>query len=137
MKGFFLLAVLVLAGCSAGLKQDKTPFAPLDMRQAVRISGVYEPYGLDFTAVSVYDGNSVRMVVLSALGSKLAALTVTPTEIRLYEKVPQLPARLAAGFGRMARARLQCSCPETDFTHEDPLSRGRLVVQTQGGAACR
>lgn len=137
MKGFLLLAVLVLAGCSAGLKQDKTPFAPLDMRQAVRLSGVYEPYGLDFTAVSVYDGNSVRMVVLSALGSKLAALAVTPDEIRLHEKAPQLPARLAAGFGRMARAHLRSACPEKTFTYADPPSRGRLVVQTQGGSACR
>ena len=137
MKGFLLLAVLVLAGCSAGLKQDKTPFAPLDMRQAVRLSGVYEPYGLDFTAVSVYDGNSVRMVVLSTLGSMLAALTVTPTEVRLHEKVPQLPARLVAGFGRMARAHLRSACPEKTFTYADPPSRGRLVVQTQGGSACR
>ena len=137
MKGFLLLAVLVLAGCSAGLKQDKTPFAPLDMRQAVRLSGVYEPYGLDFTAVSVYDGNSVRMVVLSALGSKLAALAVTPTEILLHEKVPQLPARLAAGFGRMARAHLRSACPEKTFTYADPPSRGRITVQTQGGRVCR
>lgn len=129
------LSVLLVA-CSAGVVYKNTPPEQVNTRRAVRVSGVYQPYGLDFTALAEPKEDGVRLVVFSVIGSKLADLFVTPEEIGVYAKIPQLPARLVGGFGRMARAQLAVSCPEKEFVYQDFPSRGTLYVKTQGDVLC-
>lgn len=131
-----LLLSLFLSACSSGLVYKTAPAEQVNTRQAVRLSGVYQPYGLDFTALAEPKEGGVRLVVLSVMGGKLADLFVTPTEIAVYSKMPQLPARLVGGFGRMARAQLITPCPQKEFVYKDAPSRGALYVKTQGDLLC-
>ncbi len=131
-----LMLCLCLAACASGVVYKKAPAAQVDPRSSAMLSGVYLPYGVYFTAVSQFKGDSARVVVLSYMGSKMLDMNVTADEIQIYDKLPQLPARVAAGFGRFVRAKLFTPCPEKQITYYDDKSRGTFEAQAVGGQQC-
>lgn len=136
MRILFLLFCTLLAGCASGVVYSPAPDTAVNPKEAALVNGVYLPYGVYFTAVSQYDGKSVRVMVLSYMGSKMLDMTVTPDEVRVYYKVPQLPARAAAAFGRFARAELFTFCPKKELKYYDAKSRGTFEAEAAGGVQC-
>lgn len=132
-----LIGLLWLAGCASGLTYRPAPQTPVDVARAVRVSAVYQPYELYFNALSYYDGSSVRMVLLTEMGTPLADLTVTSQDIFMHARQPQLPKRFLKEVARLARAKFFTPCPETEFTYHSAKSRGTFRVQTVQGDVCR
>lgn len=133
MHKWLLFSVTFLAGC-AGTTWVKAP-APaevFDNAQAVRASGVLAPYQVDFQSVSVFSGNSLRVVVLSPVGLKLLDMRLTPAQNTLYET--QLPPRVTGAFMRWAKAYLFTPCPPQTFYVKDGRVRG--VFQGERTSLC-
>lgn len=136
MRGLILLFCALAAGCASGVIYAPAPDITVNPKEAALINGAYLPYGVYFTAVSQYDGHSARVVVLSYVGSKMLDMSVTPDEVRVYYKVPQLPARAVAAFGRFARAELFTFCPNKEIKYYDAKSRGMFEAEAAGGVQC-
>lgn len=123
MKKLIIGFVLFLTGCSS-LHYAPAPTTVLDSSKVVRASGVLNPYGLAFESVSVFDGEGVRVVVLTALGVKLLDMYVTPARTTVYFVQPALPGRVQKAFSRWAKNYLMYPCPAENFNIKDARVRG-------------
>lgn len=137
MKIAYLFGMLCLAGCASGLAYRPAPQTPVDVSRAVRVSAVYQPYEIYFNALSYYDGSSVRLLLLTDMGTPLADLTITPKETVIHSRQQQLPKRFVKEVARLARDKFFTRCPEADFTYQSAPGRGTFVVQTTQGDLCR
>lgn len=130
MKRFFsLLALLGLAGCTSNLVYRQAPAEKLPTKQLVRSTGIVTPWQLSFSSLSYFDGQAVRLIVLSELGVKLLDVYVTPTQTEVYYKVPQFPVAMVQAFGHFARTFLANACPDSEIDYKDTLTRATFQVE--------
>lgn len=136
MRPLIFAALFLVMGCSSGLVYKTAPAEKLAPAKTVRLTGEVRPWGLYFTAITQFDENSARVIVLSEIGLKLLDLHVTPQETEVYYKFEKLPAAAAGAFGRFARETLLIPCPQKNLSFTDPRTRARFEASVQGAKIC-
>ena len=137
MKTVFLCLGLLVAGCaSSGLVYEPAPQERLDASEAVRFSGEIVPYEIGFSGVYCFDGNAVRLAVLSDASTTLLDMRVDAQKAAVYYHAPKLPHRVEASFAGLARTYFFTKCPPEQISYEDKSLRAVFDVRTQGGI-CR
>lgn len=136
MRPLMLLLALFTSACTPGLTYKPAPGGQLTPAQTARLTGSVRPWGLYFTAVTQFDGNSARVIVLSEIGLKLLDINVSPSETEVYYKFEKLPATAAGAFGRFARAALLTPCPSQEVTFTDTRTRAAFEASVQGAKIC-
>lgn len=136
MRPLILSALLLFTGCSAGIVYKTAPAQKLNPARTARLTGEVRPWGLYFMALTQFDGEAVRVIVLSEIGLKLLDVNVTPTETAVYYKFEKLPAAAAGAFGRFARETLLTPCPQSNLSFTDPRTRARFEASVQGAKTC-
>lgn len=136
MRIWGLLLCLLLAGCRSGLVFKEAPQTVLDSRQTTKLVGEIQPWGLYFTALSHYDGEQTRLLILSEIGIKLLDMGISAQQMEVYFKAEALPKVAAAAFGRFAKTHLQTACPEQQISFTDSRTRARFSVQATGEEKC-
>ncbi len=130
MKLFCMLVLgISLIGCTSNIVYRQAPTEKLATAQLVRSTGTVSPWQLSFTALSHFDGEAVRLVVLSELGVKLLDAQVTPSQTEVYYKVSQLPAVAVQAFSRFARTSLAANCPPGEIYYKDAQTRAEFHVE--------
>ena len=137
MRPLIFSALLLLAGCSAGLVYKPAPAEKFDPAKTARLTGSVQPWGLYFTAVTQADGDSVRVIVLSEIGLKLLDFSTAPDGAEVYYKFDKLPDAAAGAFIRFARHELRTPCPAKTLSFTDPRTRAHFETAAQGGTHCR
>ncbi len=136
MRPLIFLLVCLLGACSSGLVYKPVPAAVLNPARTVRLSGEVSPWGLYFTAVTEYDGNAARVVVLSEMGMKLLDFSADEKEAQVYYKLEKLPSAAAGAFIRFAQKNLLTPCPVKNVSFTDRHAHARFETIVQGEPAC-
>lgn len=132
MKKIIFLTCFVSACASQAIYQEP-PQTVLQPEEMIRTQGTVRDMG--FVALSKYEEDQARVIVMSEIGIKLADMTVFPSKIDIYFRQSQFPLRVVEAFARFTRAHLFAPCPASQVEYKDRFSR--LVFKAQSkGAQC-
>ncbi len=137
MKQLLLgVSLLMLMGCSEKWIYQPAPPQTEKWEQASYLQGTVTPWDLTFTAVSHFEQDQVRLIVLSELGVKLLDVQVTPTTAIVHAKPEAFPKVAAGAFVRLARAELFTTCPSASIHYQDARTRALFEITLQGAQTC-
>ena len=128
-KTIFFFACFLVA-CAGRSVYKETPQTILRPEEMVRTQGTFRDMG--FVALSKYEEEQARVIVMSEIGIKLVDMTVFPSKIDIYFKQSQFPLRAVEAFARFTRAHLFAQCPPSQVEYKDRFSRGVFKAQSKG-----
>lgn len=130
MKKSILFFVCFLTACAGRPIYQDPPQTILRSEEMVRTQGVFRDMG--FVALSKYENEQTRVIVMSEIGIKLADMTVFPSKTDIYFKQAQFPLRAVEAFARFTRAHLFAVCPPAQVEYKDRFSRAVFKAQSKG-----
>lgn len=131
------LCLLFLTACQGtSLVYRQPPQVVIPQDKTMLWAGSVENWNLDFTAVCYREADSVRMVILSVFGVKLADLKVWPHHAEVYHKQEQFPTVALEAFVRFARENFFSKCPPSTVQYKDAPTHAIFRAQLKGESAC-
>ena len=130
MKKMIFFFACFLAACASRAVYQEPPQTILRSEEMIRTQGTFRDMG--FVALSKYEEDQTRAILMSEIGIKLADMTVFPSKIDVYFKQPQFPLRAVEAFARFTRAHLFTQCPPSQVEYKDRFSRAVFKAQSKG-----